>query len=278
MFLLVKLASESGVHVLEIAFWRQAVAPLPLLAWLMLRGELGQLRTRRLSGHFARALVGNSNMAILFLAATLLPLAESITLGFTTPLFAVIIAAMVLGERIGPWRWTAVLAGFAGIVVITQPGSEVVNPLGTSLALFAAVLVAIINFQIRSLGRTESAVSIVFYFGLFGTVIMGIAMPFVMTAHSGQQWLLLLSMGAAGTIGQLLMTASLRMASVASVIVMDYSSLIWATVLGWLAWNQLPSTNTWLGAPLIIGAGLLIAWREHRLARNRSQLAAAGLA
>ena len=184
---------------------------------------------------------------------------------------------MVLGEQIGPWRWTAVLAGFAGILVITHPGSELVNPLGTSLALFAAVLVAIINFQIRNLGRTESAVSIVFYFGLLGTLMMGTAMPFVMTPHSSYQWLLLLSMGAAGTIAQLLMTASLRMASVASVIIMDYSSLIWATVLGWLAWNQFPSTSTWLGAPLIIGAGLLIAWREHRLARNRSQLAAAGL-
>ncbi len=275
MFMLVKLASESGVHVLEIAFWRQAVAPLPLLAWLWFRGDVGQLRTRRFPQHLARALVGNSNMAIIFFAATLLQLAESITLGFTTPLFAVIIAAMVLGERIGPWRWTAVLAGFAGILVITQPGSEVVHPLGTSLALFAAVLVAIINFQVRDLGRTESAVSIVFYFSLLGATMTGLTMPFIMTAHSGHQWLLLLTMGAMGTIAQLLMTASLRMASVASVIVMDYSSLIWATVLGWLAWNQLPSTSTWLGAPLIIGAGLLIAWREHRLARNVSPLTAA---
>ncbi len=277
MFLLVKLASESGVHVLEIAFWRQAVAPLPLLLWLLLRGSVGQLRTQRFPRHLARGLVGNGNMAIIFFAATLLPLAESITLGFTSPLFAVIIAAMVLGERIGPWRWAAVLAGFTGILVITQPGSGVVHPLGTSLALFAAVLVAVINFQIRDLGRTESSVSIVFYFGLLGTIMIGMAMPFVMTPHSGQQWLLLLSMGAAGTIAQLLMTTSLRMASVASVIVMDYSSLIWATVLGWLAWNQLPSTYTWLGAPLIIGAGLLIAWREHRLARNPSPAISAAL-
>jgi drug/metabolite transporter (DMT)-like permease len=277
MFLLVKLAAESGVHVLEIAFWRQAVAPLPLLVWLWSNGSLGQLRTQRFSRHFARAVIGNSNMIILFFAATLLPLAESITLGFTTPLFAVIIAAMVLGERIGPWRWAAVLAGFAGILVITQPGTELVHPLGTSLALFAAVLVAIINFQIRDLGRTESSVSIVFYFGLLGATMTGIAMPFVMTAHSAHEWLLLLTMGAMGTIAQLLMTTSLRMAGVASVIIMDYSSLIWATLLGWLAWNQLPSASTWLGAPLIIGAGLLIAWREHRLARNPSPVTAAAL-
>jgi drug/metabolite transporter (DMT)-like permease len=277
MFLLVKLAAESGVHVLEIAFWRQAVAPLPLLVWLWSNGSLGQLRTQRFSRHFARAVIGNSNMIILFFAATLLPLAESITLGFTTPLFAVIIAAMVLGERIGPWRWAAVLAGFAGILVITQPGTELVHPLGTSLALFAAVLVAIINFQIRDLGRTESSVSIVFYFGLLGTAMTGIAMPFVMTAHSAHEWLLLLTMGAMGTIAQLLMTTSLRLAGVASVIIMDYSSLIWATLLGWLAWNQLPSASTWLGAPLIIGAGLLIAWREHRLARNPSPVTAAAL-
>ena len=178
--------------------------------WLWSNGSLGQLRTQRFSRHFARAVIGNSNMIILFFAATLLPLAESITLGFTTPLFAVIIAAMVLGERIGPWRWAAVLAGFAGILVITQPGTELVHPLGTSLALFAAVLVAIINFQIRDLGRTESSVSIVFYFGLLGATMTGIAMPFVMTAHSAHEWLLLLTMGAMGTIAQLLMTTSLR--------------------------------------------------------------------
>ena len=277
MFLLVKLAAESGVHVLEIAFWRQAVAPLPLLAWLWSTGSLGQLRTRRFSRHFARAMIGNSNMIILFFAATLLPLAESITLGFTTPLFAVIIAAMVLGERIGPWRWAAVLAGFAGILVITQPGTEVIHPLGTSLALFAAVLVAMINFQIRDLGRTESSVNIVFYFGLLGTAMTGMAMPFVMTSHSAHEWLLLLTMGAMGTIAQLLMTTSLRMAGVASVIIMDYSSLIWATLLGWLAWNQLPSASTWLGAPLIIGAGLLIAWREHRLSLARASSLASPL-
>ena len=150
-------------------------------------------------------------MTILFYAATLLPLAESITLGFTTPLFAVIIAAMVLGERIGPWRWAAVLAGFAGILVITQPGAQLIHPLGTSLALFAAVLVAIINFQIRELGRTESAVSIVFYFGVLGTLLIGMALPFVSTPLSGHQWLILLSMGAMGTIAQLFLTASLRM-------------------------------------------------------------------
>ncbi len=102
VFLLVKLAAESGVHVLEIAFWRQAVAPLPLLVWLWSNGSLGQLRTQRFSRHFARAVIGNSNMIILFFAATLLPLAESITLGFTTPLFAVIIAAMVPPMELPP--------------------------------------------------------------------------------------------------------------------------------------------------------------------------------
>lgn len=272
MFLLVKLSAESGVHVLEIAFWRQAVAPPALFIWLLSKGNLTQLRTQRFPRHLARALVGNGNMVIVFTAATLLPLAESTTLGFTSPLFAVIIAAMVLSERVGPWRWSAVLLGFAGILIITQPGAQVAHPLGMSLALFAAMLVAIINFQIRDLGRTESAVSIVFYFSLLGSLIIGTALPFVRTPHDGYQWLLLISMGAMGTIAQLLMTTSLRMGSVASVIVMDYSSLIWATVLGWLAWNQLPSFWTWLGAPLIIGAGMLIAWREHKLAKERQQI------
>jgi drug/metabolite transporter (DMT)-like permease len=109
--------------------------------------------------------------------------------------------------------------------------------------------------------------TIVFYFALFSAPLSALALPFVMTRHDSEDWLLLLGIGLAGSIGQLLLTAALRFGKVASVIVMDYSGLFWATLYGWLFFATLPPASTWLGVPLIVIAGLVIAWREHRLTR-----------
>lgn len=264
---LVKLAGESGVALPEIMFWRQAI-PLPLmLTYLWATGGLRRLRTRRLGDHARRAGLGMTIMVLNFGGAILLPLAVSTSISFTAPLFAVLAAALVLREHIGPWRWTAVALGFAGILIITRPGDEAVPALGLAAALLASVMIAGINFQIRDLGRTEEPVVTAFYFAAFGAPMAALAMPFFMTAHNGAQWAMLLAIGVLGTLFQLLLTASLRYGAVASVIIMDYTALIWATAYGWLIWEHIPSRAIWLGAPLIVAAGLIIAWREQRLAR-----------
>lgn len=264
MFLLVKLAVQSGIKVPEVLFWRQALTAPVLFGWLAVQGQLQRLRTERMGAHALRAGVGMSNLALVFTATSLLPLAEFTTLGFATPLFAVVIAAAVLGEQIGPWRWGAVLLGFLGVLVIAQPGGSPINPLGATLALFGALLVAVINFQIRDLSRTEEPIRVVFWFGLFGALATALVMPWFATAHDAHDWLLLGGIGLTGLIGQLGLTGSLRFAPVSTVIVMDYSTLIWATLFGWLVWDHLPGPSTWLGAPLIVSAGLLIVWRERQ--------------
>lgn len=274
MFLLVKLAGESGIALPEVMFWRQAVTVPVLFAWLALLRRTETLRTQRIGAHARRAGVGMFGMVCNFGAATLLPLAEATTLGFTTPLFAVIIGALVLRETIGPWRWAAVILGFAGVLVIAQPGHEFVSPLGAAAGLGAGLMVAIISYQIRDLGRTEAPIATVFYFALFGSLIMAPFLPFVMTAHSPQQWAILIGVGLVGTFGQLLITSALRHGPVASVIVMDYSSLIWALLFGWTVWGQLPGAATWLGAPLIVIAGLIVLWRERIHAHRPSPTAA----
>lgn len=146
MFLLVKLAVQRGIKVPEVLFWRQALSPLVLFGWLAAQGQLHRLRTQRIAAHGLRAGVGMTNLALIFTATSLLPLAEVTALGFATPLFAVIIAAAVLREQIGRWRWGAVLLGLIGVLVITQPGGNPINPLGATLALCGALLVAVINF------------------------------------------------------------------------------------------------------------------------------------
>ena len=267
MSALIKLASERGIHLLEIMFWRQFITLPIALAWVMATGGIGLLATRRPGTHMLRGLYGTIGMVLNFGAVILLPLAEATTLNFTVPIWAVLLSIQLLKEKVGVWRWSAVLLGFAGVVVIAQPGSGHFPLYGALVGLGAAFMIALISIQIADLNRTDKPLTIVFYFALLTTVVTAPALPFVMTAHDADAWLLLLAIGLTGALGQLLLTAALRFGAVASVIVMDYSGLFWATLYGWLWFDALPPASTWLGVPLIVGAGLLIAWREHRLAR-----------
>lgn len=274
MLMLVKLAGQKGVALPEIMFWRQAITVPLLLGYLSMTGGMHRLRSLRMGAHAKRAASGMIAMSFNFGAAILLPLAVSTTLGFTAPLFAVVIGVLFMGDKVGKWRLSAVLMGFAGILVITQPWDSPIPPLGAAAGLTSAFLIAIISHQIRDLGRTEEPVSVVFWFSVFGALLMTPILPFVMKPHSPEQWGLLLAIGLIGMLGQIFLTASLRLGAVASVIVMDYTSLIWATLFGWLIWDQFPHAATWLGAPIIILAGLTIVWREHTLLRPLSRTSA----
>jgi drug/metabolite transporter (DMT)-like permease len=275
LLLVVKLAQETGIQLPEIMFWRQAGVVVLVALWLVWLGQLGQLRTRRPGGHALRAVFGMTNMALNFGSTILLPLAAATVFGFTTPIFAVIIAALFLREHVGPWRWAAVLLGFIGVVIVAQPGGEALSPLGTAMALATGVTMSLINFQIRSLGATESSYTIVFWFSAIGALIMAPFLPFTMTGHDAYQWLLIALLGILGTAGQMSMTASLRHGQLTSVLVMDYTMLFWSILFDWLFWNHFPAWTTWLGSPLIVAAGLTIALREQRLVRRTSPVAAA---
>jgi drug/metabolite transporter (DMT)-like permease len=267
MLVLVKLASESGVHLLEILFWRQ-LPTVPMIGlWLAATGGLARLRTARIGKHGLRALYGLVGMILNFGAVTVLPLAEATTINFTTAFWAVILSALILHERVGPWRSAAVVLGFLGVIIITRPGDGHIPLYGALIGLGAAFMIALISIQIRDLARTDEPLSIVFWFSAFSLPVLTVVMPFVGQSHTAYQWALLAGLGGFGLLGQLLLTASLRYGAVASVIVMDYSALIWATLFGWVLFDLLPPATTWIGAPLIVGAGLIIAWREHTLGK-----------
>ncbi len=271
MLVFVKLVTESGVSLTETLFWRQLPTVPILLLWFASRRQLAALASPRIKLHAGRAATGLVGMFLNFGAVTLLPLAEATTFNFTAAIWAVLLSALVLREQVGPWRWGAVLLGFAGVLVIARPGSGGIPLAGAAVALGAAFMIAVISIQIRDLSRTEHPLTIVFWFAAFSVAPLACAMPFVMTPHTPYQWALLGGLALFGLLGQFLLTAALRYGAVASVIVMDYSSLVWATLFGWLAFDLLPPATTWLGAPLIVGAGLLIAWREHRLSLQRAR-------
>lgn len=269
MLVFVKLLGESGVHLAEILFWRQAVTIPVLGGWLFFTGSMVLLKTNRLALHGKRAAVGLVGMSLNFGGVMLLPLAEATTFNFTSAIWAVILSAILLREKVGPYRWAAVMLGFAGVIVIAQPGGGNIPLIGAMVSLSAAFMIALISIQVRDLGKTENPLTIVFYFSAFTTPVLALALPFVAQGHTTEQWLLLGGLALFGILGQFLLTAALRYGAVASVIVMDYSALIWATVFGWGVFDQLPPAATWIGAPLIIAAGITIAWREHHLGKMR---------
>ena len=271
MAMLVKLSGEHGAHLVELIFWRQALTVVLIGAGLVLLGKTAAIRTRRIKSHVARAVTGLTGMLFTYGAVLLLPLAEATILGFTAPFFAVVIAVVAFGERVGRYRSAAVAMGFIGVLIVMQPGgsSSAITLWGVIVGLIAAFMVALISFQIQDLNQTENPWSIVFWFTALSVPVMGIAMPFFSAAHDAQTWGLILATGLAGGTAQILLTTSLRFGSAAVILLMDYTALLWATWYGWSVFDRAPPATLALGAPLIVGAGVLIAWRERQLARAK---------
>lgn len=268
MFAAVKLAGSRGVHVVESLFYRQLGSAVCASGLVLAGPGLASLRSRRVGAHVGRMALGLAAMGMNFLAILMLPLAEATAIGFTVPLFATILAALLLGEATGRWRWGAVIAGFVGVVLIVHPGEGGVSFKGAAVALVAAGLTAAVTIVIRRLGATERASTTVFWFAVSSLVPLGLLMLQFGRAHDGGTFAILAAMALAGGLAQLTLTASLRLAPVALVMPMDYTSLLWATLLGAWLFAELPSSSVWIGAPVIIASGLLIVWREHHLARR----------
>ena len=275
MMALIKLVGDRGVVLGEIMFWRQGFAVPVILLWVMIGPGLATLRTKRFGAHAKRATFGLTAMLLNFWSILLLPLAEATTFGYTVPLFATLLSALVLKERVRLHRWSAVALGFVGVLIVAQPGSGHIPLAGAAAGLSAAALVGLVSIQIRELTRTDPPATIAFWFSLISCVPLFPFLLWTQTPHDGETWALLAGIGILGGLGQIAITSSLKYAPVSTVISMDYSSLIWASLAGWLIWNQLPSDATWIGAPVIIASGLYIAWREHKLAIARAQEIAA---
>jgi drug/metabolite transporter (DMT)-like permease len=262
---LVKIAGQRGVTLAETMFFRQTCALPLVLAWIVTGPGLSSIATRRIGAHISRAAIGLAAMVASFGAVLLLPLAEATTLQFTVPIFATIMGALVLKEPTGWHRWGAVLIGFAGVLIMARPGSGHFPLLGAALGLTSAFGVGIIAILLRQIGRTESASTTVFWFSALSVIPLGLVYVFHVQAHDPLTWTIMVAIGLIGGAGQLAMTASVRFAPVSAVVPMDYSSLIWGTLYGWLLFGAIPGATTWIGAAIIIASGLYIVHREHRL-------------
>jgi len=252
-------------HWVQLVFFRALFGFLPVLPVVYNDGGLRALRTRHPMLHFIRSMAVLVALATYFIGLQYMPLAEALTLAFTSPLFVTLLSIPLLGERVGPHRLLAILAGFGGVLVIMQPGADTFKPEAFYLIVAGAAF-ALSSVLTRLLGRTETNGAIIFYSTLGQFLPAALVLPFVwQMPESLGDWLLFVSMGCLGGIGLQMITLAFRNAQASVLAPFEYTTLIWATLLGWLVWRELPGNNVWIGAAILVATGLYITYREGRL-------------
>lgn len=264
MHAVIRIAA-SEQHPFEIAFFRNLFGLVVLLPFLMRHG-FGALRTRRLPLHAARGAVHVSAMLMFFSAVPITPLGTVAALSFTAPLFVTVGAVLVLGEVVRIRRIAALVAGFAGALVIIRPGVAALDP-GSLLVLGSSAVWAGAMILIKLLSRTESSLTITAYMAVFLTPLSSIAAAFVWRWPSLEElgWFAL--MGSLGTAAHLCLAQAFREADAAVVLPIDFLRLIWASVFGYLLFGEVPVLFVWIGGTIIFASTLYLAYREAKVAR-----------
>jgi drug/metabolite transporter (DMT)-like permease len=253
--------------VIEIAFYRNLIAIMPFLVMVFAFGKREILVIRSKPSLVGiRAVIGAISLVMTFAAYSLMPMADTTALLFTASLFIPVLGVIFLKETVGPYRWAAVAIGFLGVVIMSHPSGQV-NTLGILVALSAALLHATLQIILRYLGRYESPETISFYFFLIGIVLTALPMPFIAVRPTVGEIPLLIGVGLSGAAAQWLLSVAFRNARAAIVTVFNYSSIVWATVFGWMIWNEWPLPAVIAGATIVIASNILIIWRESRLNR-----------
>ena len=263
----------------ELVFFRCCFAILPVLVWLAWRRQIRTaLHTKNPMGHVVRALVGASSMGLGFFALTRLPLPESTAIGYASPLLIVMFSALLLKEKVHIFRWTAVVVGLIGVVIVLWPRLTLFSggqPLGDSEAVGAvaafcgAILTAFAMMQVRKLVQTERTEAIVVYFFVCASVLSLVTIPFGWVMPTPQQAALLVGAGFAGGIGQLLMTSCYRYADMSVIAPFEYVSLLLTIVIGLTVFGEVPAATMLIGAAIIVGSGIAVILREHYLGLDR---------
>jgi drug/metabolite transporter (DMT)-like permease len=265
----------------EMVFFRSFFALLPVLAWLAWKGTLANaFRTSRPVGHVVRGLIGVTSMMLGFFALTRLPLPEATAIGYAAPLIIVILSAVLLQERVHVFRWTTVLVGLVGVLIILWPRLTVFSggeglgnteAIGAIAALLSAILSAFAMLQVRNLVQTERTEAIVTYFFITASVLSLFTLPFGWAWPTAEQAALLVGAGVFGGIGQLLLTNCYRHADMSVIAPFEYVSLILTLVIGFVIFADVPTLTMILGALIIVASGIAVILRERWLGLDRAK-------
>ena len=258
---------SAGLHPFEIAFFRSFFGLLILAPWLM-RSGLGVLRTKRLGLYTLRCALGVATMLMWFTAISMVPLADAVALGFTSPLFVILGAALFLGEVVRGRRLGATLCGFAGALIILRPGSGVLD-LGAVLVLLSAVTLAGANLSVKELSRTEPVQAIVTYMVIFMVPLTFIPALLVWQTPTPAQLAELSGLAALATLGNYAMTRAVAVADASAVMPYDYARLPFAALIGFFVFGETSDAATWIGAGVIAVASLYLAHHESKAEQRR---------
>jgi drug/metabolite transporter (DMT)-like permease len=265
----------------ELVFARSALALVPLLLMLAWRGEIATaLRTSNFRAHLARSFTNVGGMFCNYAGLARIPLADATAIGFATPLFTVILAALFLGEVVRLFRWSAVIVGLIGVLVMLSPhlghAAGETSALGALYSLAAAFLFAVAMTQVRHLSATETTGSLVFYYSLIAALVALTTLYWGWVVPSPGEAAALITLGVTGGIAQILMTESFRHAAASLVAPFAYSSMLWAVAIGYVWFGEVPEAIVLAGAVIVIAAGLFVIWRERRLGVERRRESEAG--
>ena len=260
---------SSTVHPFEITFFRFLFG-LAFLSLVFIRHGFEPLRSRRPGLQILRSFLNVGMTLTLFLGLSLTPLAKVSALGFSAPLFASLLAIVMLREPLRLRRVAALAVGFSGALVILRPGVVAIDP-GAMLVLFSTVLLALMMISVKVLSRTDSSLTTVLYSAIVVTPVAFVAALFVWRAPTLAELALLAVIGVLGTLGQWFMAQGFKEADVTAVLPINFLSLIWASIIGYFAFAEIPDIWTWAGGIMIFTGATAIAVRESGIEKRRSR-------
>jgi drug/metabolite transporter (DMT)-like permease len=288
-FMLVATAFIAGTTLLAKALGTDALGP-PLhplqishgrflFAWMTIAVVMAVLRPRfsRLHWglHVGRTLMGFAGVTCMFAAASMIPLADATAISFLNPVFGMILAIPLLGEKVGKWRWLAAAIAFTGALILIRPGSGAIAP-GALVALGAALALGLELTFIKRLAGREAPLQILFVNNSLGVVIATIAVIAVWQPPSAAQWGALVALGCLMATAQACFVSSVARADASFVTPFSYLTLVFAALYDFAIFGVTPTGLSYLGAATIIGGAALLAWREARLSRRAKAAAASG--
>lgn len=245
----------------EVAFYRALFALVAVSVIVIPRTGLAVFRTRRHLAHLQRGISQFGSMTCMFLAFRSMALGSAIAISFAAPLFTTLLSIVVLKERVGIHRWSALVIGFVGVVIVTEPGPGTLQG-GAVFALANAVLISSVAVAIRRMSATESTETLTLYQMIVITACTLFLLPFGFVPPT---WLDALGLALAGIgngVAQYWWTRALTLAPPSAVVPFNYLSLLWATILGMAIWGDVPTPHLLVGAAVVVGSGLYILWRE----------------
>ena len=249
--------------VYQVLFIRNSVAMGVVFILLAFRNQFGQLKTSRKGWHFVRSVLAFLLNFGFFYALANQPLANVLAITFIAPSLVALLSILFLGERVDAWRWLAILVGLAGVWVILRPGSEAFNP--AALVVFVSTfLYAVVAVSSRLLSETENSISLTFYMLPVSIVASGVMAPQVWVGPDIFDWTLLVCCGLFGLAGFWAITQAFRYAPASVVSPFEYTSMIWAILLGYFLWSEVPDNYTLYGAGMVVLSSFLMTARERR--------------